>query len=104
MMPSSASWRGRGRSSSVELDSVARQIERWGLSAPALLFLEAHRPLAWLGGQALLLLPPVLGPFYREESITGLAALLSDEANLSRLMRRLEAGPGPEGEGTGARG
>lgn len=87
----------------MDLDSVAHQIERWGLSAPALLFLEAHRPLAWLGGQALLLLPPVLRPFCREESITGLAALLSDEANLNRLMRRLEAGPGPEGKRMGTR-
>ncbi len=88
----------------MDLDSVAHQIERWGLSAPALLFLEAHRPLAWLGGQALLLLQPVLMPFCREESIPGLVALLSDEANLNRLMRRLEAGPGPEGKGIEAGG
>ncbi|MBI5956055.1 MAG: hypothetical protein HY871_03545 [Chloroflexi bacterium] len=88
----------------MDLDSVAHQIERWGLSAPALLFLEAHRPLAWLGGQALLLLQPVLMPFCREESIPGLVALLSDEANLNRLMRRLEAGPGSEGKGIEAGG
>ncbi len=84
----------------MDLDSVAHQIERWGLSAPALLFLEAHRPLAWLGGQALLLLQPVLMPFCREENIIGLVALLSDEANLNRLAARGRPRPGGQGDGS----
>jgi hypothetical protein len=68
------------------LDRLSRQLDRLGLVAPALLLLEAHRPLAFLAGQALRVASPLLGG----EPVDGYADLLEDPAAVEALMQRLE--------------
>ena len=68
------------------LNRLGCQLERLGLTAPALLLLEAHRPLAFLFGQALRVASPLLG----SERVSGCADLLEDPASVETLIRRLE--------------
>ncbi len=72
------------------IEQVARQLSRWRLTLPAILFLEVTRPLSFLASQGLLLCQPLLGFFYDEPRIAGYAELLSDRENIDRLVARLE--------------
>ena len=78
--------------------SVAGWIVAQGLRSPALLFIETAKPLALIGGQALLVLQPLLGAFgpmlgltVGEDTLSEYVALLEDSASIDRLLERLEA-------------
>lgn len=72
------------------LDRLTQQIDRWGLTLPALLLLQVTRPLSFVVSQGLLLCQPVLSFFYDAPRIEGYADLLADRANIDRLVARLE--------------
>lgn len=72
------------------LDRLTQHIDRWGLTLPALLFLQATRPLSFIASQGLLLCQPVLSFFYDTPRIADYADLLADRANIDRLVARLE--------------
>jgi hypothetical protein len=75
----------------VLIEGLAQRITRLGLEAPALLLLEAHRPLAFLAGQALLVAQPLLTFFTDAEVVQAYADLLAQPEVVDRLARRLEA-------------
>jgi hypothetical protein len=72
-------------------------IKAKGLRSPAILLLEANKPLALIGGQALLFAQPLLGlvgtalgwPVDREHA-TEWATLLEDPAGIDHILERLE--------------
>jgi hypothetical protein len=79
------------------IERLVRWIEARGLRAPAILLLEANRPLALIGGQALLFLQPLLGwvgPALGWPGDGALAAewvdLLENPAGIERILERLE--------------
>jgi len=82
-----------------ELDERRRDelIEEWasrivqrGLAAPAVFFLEAHKPLAGIGAHLLLAFAPLIGSLVRL-NVGELAAFLRQSDNLDRLLARIEA-------------
>ena len=78
------------------IDRLVRWIRRRGLSAPAILALEAGKPLAILGAQALLFCQPMLGalgPAFGgfDERIAG---LLEEPEAVERILARLEGDEG----------
>ena len=73
------------------IDRLAGQLQRWELAQPAILFLEATQPLSFVASQGLLLCEPVLS-FFGELPVADYAELLSDRANVERLIVRLEQG------------
>lgn len=72
------------------IEHLARQIGRWRLESPAILFLEVTKPLSFIASQGLLLCEPLLGFFYKESQVSEYADLLADRANVERLIARLE--------------
>ena len=72
------------------VERLARLISRWGLATPAILFLEANKPLSFVGSQALLLLQPMTDLFMARELTADLAALFADRDRLETLISRLE--------------
>jgi hypothetical protein len=72
-------------------EPIARELERRGLAVPALLLLQAHRPLRpLLSMGATFLMPiarPLLGP-----AATDAARALDDERAYDSLLRRLRRG------------
>ena len=72
------------------VEKVAHKISSLGLTAPAILFLEAHKPLAFLSSQLLLIAQPTLNLFVSAHSTQSMVNLLADPTQLEQLMTQLE--------------
>ncbi len=76
-------------SGDVLVERLAHLVGRWGLATPAIFFLEANKPLSFIGSQALLLLQPMTELFMAPELTADLAALFADRDRLETLISRL---------------
>jgi hypothetical protein len=74
------------------IEIVAQRIETLGLATPAILMLEAHKPLSFLGSQALIVLQPILSFALDPQTSSAWSELLEDRSNIDLLIRRLERG------------
>jgi hypothetical protein len=72
------------------VERLARLIGRWRLATPAVVFLEANKPLSFIGSQALLMLQPMTDLFMARDLTADLAALFADRERLETLITRLE--------------
>ena len=72
------------------IEKLAQKVSRWGLTAPAILFLEANKPFSFIGSQILLFFQPLLGFMFGDEVIGGYAQLFEDQANVEQLLQLLE--------------
>ena len=72
------------------LKSIAERIKRMGLQVPAILFLEAHKPLSFIGGQALYFSAPFLGLLFGFQNVSLFADILSKPGGIERLLKKLE--------------
>ena len=72
------------------LEQAATEVVRRRLETPAILLLEMHRPLTFLGSQALVLFTPMLAPAFGVERLERITALLEDRRNLDLLLNRME--------------
>ena len=72
------------------IEKVAAKITDLGLTAPAILLLEAHKPLAFIGSQLLLIAQPALDIFLPQNLIHNTSNLLADPGQLEELITRLE--------------
>jgi hypothetical protein len=72
------------------VQKVADKIIDLRLTMPAVLLLEAHKPLAFLGSQLLLVAQPTFDIFFPKNFIGNLAELLAEPHQLEQLIRRLE--------------
>lgn len=71
------------------VESVAREIQLRGLTASAVMFLEASRPYRALGSQAMLFFDPLLRGVF-DGGLAGMDRLLADDTGIERLIERLE--------------
>lgn len=69
---------------------IANRINRHGLTIPAVMFLEMHKPLAGVGGALVHLLAPGLDWVLGDQNTDDLAILLSDRELVERLIARIE--------------
>lgn len=73
------------------VDRVARFVVRFGLTVPAVLWLESMRPLSFIGSQSMLLLSPSIGAFLPVNQWDALASLLEEREGIEVLIARIEA-------------
>jgi hypothetical protein len=71
------------------VESLAREIQLYGISGPAMMFLEASRPYRALGSQAMVFFDPVLRTIFGRAS-DAMQRVLADEGGIERLIERLE--------------
>jgi hypothetical protein len=71
------------------VESLAREIQLYGMTGPAMMFLEASRPYRSLGSQAMLFFDPVLRSIFGSGS-DAMQRVLADEGGIERLIERLE--------------
>jgi hypothetical protein len=71
------------------VEDVAREIQLYGMTGPAMLFLESSRPYRALGSQAMLFFDPALRTIFGSGS-DAMYRVLSDESGIERLLERLE--------------
>ena len=72
------------------LDRLARAVVGRGLETPAILALEMHKPLAFLGAQTLIVVTPLLGPLLGLEQLQTLSRLLNEPDGIDALVRRID--------------
>jgi hypothetical protein len=75
------------------VQKVADKITDLGLAGPAVLLLEAHKPLAFWGSQLLLVAQPTLNIFVSPHLTQQTINLLTDSQQLEELIQILETGP-----------
>lgn len=72
------------------IEGLAQRIVRCGLEVPAIFFLELNKPLAFITGQAGLVLAPTIAPFFGIDRVNGWAEIMSERENVERLIQRIE--------------
>lgn len=72
------------------LEAIAARIRRYRLEIPAILILEATRPLAGLVGMATFVVSPLFGAFLGLNRVERYSALLTDRGAYDELIARLE--------------
>jgi len=73
------------------IDRVIQRIRELGLATPAILLLEAHKPLAFIGSQLVLVAQPILDIFLPPNLMRNTADLLADPDQLDQLIAGLES-------------
>lgn len=71
------------------IEGLVRRVNEWDVVVPAILFLEAHKPLSFLASQFLLLFQPALEPFLGGV-VREYALLLEDRENVETILSYLE--------------
>jgi len=74
------------------IERLVAKVKAWGLEAPAVLLLQSHSPLAFLGSQALVFLEPVFRMAGRERFAQDWARALEDRDTVEHIVRRIEGG------------
>ena len=74
----------------VLIERLAQRVEAMGLTSAAILMLEAHKPLSFIGSQAILILQPLLSFAVDSQTSREYSQLLEQRANVELLIRRLE--------------
>ncbi|MBW3622443.1 MAG: hypothetical protein KY468_03430 [Armatimonadetes bacterium] len=72
------------------IEQVATWVDRRRLETPALLFLETHKPFAYLGSQFFLVAMPTVAPLFGLQRAEQLYALMEKSENVDRLIQRIE--------------
>ncbi|MBI1877871.1 MAG: hypothetical protein HYR94_06530 [Chloroflexi bacterium] len=78
------------------VEKVAHKLTSLGLAAPAVLLLEAHKPLTFIGSQFLLVAQPTLNLFVSPHFTQSMVDLLADPNQLEQLISHLERQTSPE--------
>jgi len=72
------------------VEKASTKIVDLELTAPAILLLEAHKPLAFVSSQLLLVAQPILDIFLPQNLVKNSADLLADSSQVEQLIARLE--------------
>jgi len=72
------------------VQNVTNKIDELGLTAPAILLLEAHKPLSFITSQLLLVAQPLLDVFLPQNLTRNLADLFANSNQVERLITNLE--------------
>ncbi len=73
-----------------EVDALAERVVRFGLTVPAILFLESMRPMNLIGANALHFMAPVLDPLMPGLGVDELARFLERRDSVEALIRAIE--------------
>jgi hypothetical protein len=72
------------------LDRVADAVVRWGMTAPAVFFLESSKPLNFVGSQFLHFLSPIAHSVLDARELDHVARLLERRDSVEELILRVE--------------
>lgn len=72
------------------IDTLAQKVHRLGMTMPAVLILEMHKPLSFLAGQSMVLGSGFLAPLFGPRNVQKYAKLFESRENIERLIQRIE--------------
>ena len=68
----------------------AEKVVKAGMATPAILFVESHKPLSFLAGQAVIVATPLFGALFGPDNMMKLSQILSDRSNAERFIQKIE--------------
>jgi cell shape-determining protein MreC len=71
------------------IEAIANRVKQFGMTVPAIFFLEMNKPLSYIGGQAMHFFAPIIGVFFN--TFEDYAYFFDQRENLELLIQRLEA-------------
>jgi positive regulator of sigma E activity len=72
------------------IEKAVSEIQKRKLITPAILFLEMHKPLGYIGSQAAIAFSPFIVPFVGFDFVNNYSRLFSKRENIEKLIVRLE--------------
>jgi len=72
------------------IEKAAQQVAKRNLHSPAILFLEMHKPLSYVGANAAVAFAPFMVPILGYDFVNDYSRLFSKRENVERLIKRLE--------------
>jgi hypothetical protein len=72
------------------IDKLAGKVVKHGMAMPAVLFLEMHKPFAFLASQTVILASGFLAPFVGIQNVQEYSKLIETRENIERLILRIE--------------
>src|SRR5690242_17195681 len=69
----------------VLIERIAEWVDKRRLETPAILFLESHKPFAYLGSEFLLVGTPAAAPLFGLQNLENLYRLMEKSENVDRL-------------------
>lgn len=72
------------------LQRLAGRIVKMGLVTPAILLLEVHKPLNFLGSQVLLVLEPFARMVFNYNDYHAFTLMMEKRANVEKLIQKIE--------------
>jgi hypothetical protein len=73
------------------LDKAAQFIVKRQLAAPAIMALQSMTPLNFIGSQALIVLQPLIGPFFNEPDYRKLIEILEHRDGIELFVQKIES-------------
>jgi hypothetical protein len=72
------------------ISDLAKAVGKRELETPAILFLDMHKPLAYMGGHAMVATAPFVAPFLGTDQTEGWSRLMATPGGVERLIQKLE--------------
>ena len=72
------------------IENLAEQIRKRKLESPSILFLEMHKPISRIAGNALVVFSPFVAPFVGIQNVSNYSQLLTQPGAVERLIVKLE--------------
>ena len=73
----------------VKLNKLAEKIKQYGMETPAVLFLEAGKPLSVIVGEFAVAFLPIFSGFFGQSDLTEYATILENRNNIERLIQKI---------------
>lgn len=73
------------------INYMAEKIDKYGMGTPAIVFLEAGRPLSFIGGSIMWGAAPFLNIFVNDQYTREIALFLEDRKNMEALIQKIES-------------
>lgn len=72
------------------ITELAQKIVRHNMTVPAILFLEAYRPLSFVGSQAMLVFKPIVSLIHSMKSYDVIQRILEERDGIELVIREIE--------------
>jgi hypothetical protein len=72
------------------INYMAEKIDKYAMGTPAIVFLEAARPLSFIGGSIMWGAAPFLNIFVNDQYTKEIALFLEDRKNIEALIQKIE--------------
>ncbi len=73
------------------IEKASAEIKRRKMEVPAVMFLEMHKPLSFVGSQTAVALSPFLVPLFGFQGVNNYSRLFSKREYVERLIRAIES-------------